>query len=220
ESRRRWAVRTAGAGEKGSAIGPSTGTARNERNRTAARSDAIAPSRHAAPGSPVSGAPAGSSVDIVESGGRRLGMTRPPHAWRLTPGLVRRVRQQGDGAGTLDRRLQLALVQRAGPRDAPRQDLAAIGDEGLEKLDVLPVHVLELLRAELADLAASDEELLACRRLPVAIARATASGTSGHRAHDSLLSAAGAADSAAAGGAGRGGRFAAFFWMRTAIFAE
>src|SRR5262245_40286827 len=80
---------------------------------------------------------------------------------------VGRVRQKGDRARALDRRLELALVQGAGPRNAARKDLAALGYERLEELDVLPVHVLELLGAEAADLAAPDEEFLA-RGLSVA----------------------------------------------------
>src|SRR5580765_3359554 len=78
--------------------------------------------------------------------------------------LVGRVRQKSDRSRPLDRRLELALVKRAGPGDAPREDLAPLGNEGLEQLDVFPVHVLELLRAELADLPAPDEEFLAGRR--------------------------------------------------------
>ncbi len=86
--------------------------------------------------------------------------------------LVRGVRQQRDRTRALDRRLQLALVEGAGARDPPRKDLPALGDEALEELDVLPVDVLELLRAELADLAAANEELLPRSALGILAGRA------------------------------------------------
>src|SRR5215468_2730799 len=101
-------------------------------------------------------------------------------------------------------------MERAGPGDPPREDLAPFGDEALEELDVLPVDVLELLRAELADLAPPDEKLLARAALAVASRRAAASGRasgSATHSHDSLLSAAtGSVVAGSAGGAGgRGG---------------
>src|SRR5262249_23040513 len=147
---------------------------------------------------------------------------------------VRRVRQQRDRPRALDRRLELALVQRAGARDAPRQDLAALGDEALQQLDVLPVDVLELLRAELADLAPADEEFLARPALavpPLRVAAARASRTGSHSHDCGLLSAptpswapgsaALVAVPASAGGAGceggRGGLFSAFALSRSAI---
>src|SRR5262245_15024721 len=71
--------------------------------------------------------------------------------------LVRDVRDQRDLARALDRRLQLTLVHRAGARDAPRQDLAALRDERADQLDVLVVDVVDLVRAELADLAAAEQ---------------------------------------------------------------
>ena len=57
----------------------------------------------------------------------------------------------------LMRRLQLALVRRAGARDAARQDLAALRHERAEQLHVLVVDVVDLVRAELADLAAAEQ---------------------------------------------------------------
>src|SRR5262249_9166452 len=107
---------------------------------------------------------------------------------------VRRVRQERDRTRALDRRLELALMEGARAGDAPRKDLAALGDEALEQLDVLPVDVLELLRAELAALPRADEDLLArpalaaAARGPAASAARTSGASSGP--HDSLLSTA------------------------------
>src|SRR5882757_4655795 len=85
--------------------------------------------------------------------------------------LIGRERKHGRDAGALDRVLELALVQRARSGDAARKNLAALGDELLQRLDVFVVDVLELLDAELADaLAAKEELLLAALRA----ARATA----------------------------------------------
>src|SRR5262245_17076151 len=83
--------------------------------------------------------------------------------------LVRHVRDQRDLARALDRRLQLALVHRAGARDAPRQDLAALRDERADQLDVLVVDVVDLVRAELADLAAAEERAALSLRLVAAL---------------------------------------------------
>src|SRR5262245_40572418 len=67
------------------------------------------------------------------------------------------IRNQRDLTGALDRGLQLALMHRAGARDAARQNLAALGDERPDELHVLVVDVVDLVRAELADLAAAEE---------------------------------------------------------------
>src|SRR3989442_15787669 len=60
------------------------------------------------------------------------------------------VRNQRDLARALDRDLQLALVHRARAGDSARQDLAALRHEGPDKLHVLLVDVVVLVRAELA----------------------------------------------------------------------
>src|SRR6202011_63510 len=84
------------------------------------------------------------------------------------------------------------------------------------------IDVLELLRAEFADLAAANEELLTSGRLPFAFA---GSSPLRHRGHHSLLSGLGAAagpispGTCAGTGAGRGGRRTAFRLSRSAIFA-
>src|ERR1043165_3443617 len=101
--------------------------------------------------------------------------------------LVRRERQQRGDARALDRVLQLPLVQRARPGDAPRKDLPALRDELLQRLQVLVVDVLDLLHAELADALAAVEELLLPALLPSGAAggrAATRSGTTrSHRCH-------------------------------------
>src|SRR3989304_4129872 len=71
--------------------------------------------------------------------------------------LVRHVRDERELSRALDRGLQLALVQRARPRDAPRLDLPALGQEGGQQPHVLVVDVVDLLRAELAHAAAAEE---------------------------------------------------------------
>src|SRR6266849_3450696 len=109
-------------------------------------------------------------------------------------------------------------MQGASSRDPARQDLPPLGNEGLQQLDVLPIDVLEFLRAKLADFAPADEELLASRGLPLPF---TGPSALRHRGHHSLLSGIGiSAGAASAGtGAGRGGRRAAFRFWRSAAFA-
>src|ERR1700730_7447254 len=75
----------------------------------------------------------------------------------LVSRLVRHVRNQRDLARALDCRLQLPLMHGARARDAPREDLAALGHERPDQLDVLVVDVVDLVCAELADLATTEE---------------------------------------------------------------
>jgi len=65
----------------------------------------------------------------------------------------RYVRQQRDRARTLDSVGELALMARATAGDAARNDLPALGDETTQTPDVLVVDEVDLVRAELADLA-------------------------------------------------------------------
>src|SRR5437762_4430088 len=51
-------------------------------------------------------------------------------------------------------------MQRARSRDAARKNLAALGDELLQHLDVFVVDVFDFFDAELADALAAIEELL------------------------------------------------------------
>src|SRR6266446_3963654 len=71
--------------------------------------------------------------------------------------LVRHIRNERDLSRALDRSLQLPLVHRARARNAARQNLAALGHEGPDELDVLVVDVVDLVRAELADLAPAEQ---------------------------------------------------------------
>src|SRR5688572_18683135 len=82
--------------------------------------------------------------------------------------LVRHVRNQCERARALDGRLERALVFRAGSGNTPRLDLAALGDEGRQHLDVLVRDVIDLLDAELAD-APAPEESAATRALVVLV---------------------------------------------------
>src|SRR6185503_7857756 len=75
--------------------------------------------------------------------------------------LLRDERQQRQVARPLDGVGQHALVARGSTGDPARQDLGVLQDVLLEELDVLVVDVLDAVRAELADLAAAEEHLLA-----------------------------------------------------------
>src|SRR6185295_12263605 len=70
--------------------------------------------------------------------------------------LLRHIRYERNLTRALDRRLELPLVHGAGARNAARQDLAALRDEGTDQLHVLVVDVVDLVRAELADLAPAE----------------------------------------------------------------
>src|SRR4051812_7880074 len=89
---------------------------------------------------------------------------------------IRHVRDERDLTGALDRRLQLALVHRAGPGDPARQDLAALGHERTNQLRVLVVDVVDLVRAELADLAAAEQRAALTLRLVAGLLVALAAG--------------------------------------------
>src|SRR5438552_18506396 len=97
--------------------------------------------------------------------------------------LIRHVRNERNLTRAFDRNLQLPLVHRAGARDAPRQDLAAFGHERSQQLHVLVVDVVDLVRAELADLAPAEHRtalalLLVAGLLVAASAAASASRSS------------------------------------------
>src|SRR5258706_5082732 len=73
------------------------------------------------------------------------------------------IRNERELAGAFDRRLQLALVHRTRARDPARQNLAALGNERPEQLHILVIDVVNLIRAELADLAPPEHRpALAC----------------------------------------------------------
>src|SRR5688572_24082964 len=85
-----------------------------------------------------------------------------------TPPLFRRVRDERQLARPHQRHAQLPLVQGAGPGDAPRQDLGALGHERQQQPRVLVVDVVDLVAAELADLPPAEHRaalsVLATRR--------------------------------------------------------
>src|SRR4030088_287074 len=63
------------------------------------------------------------------------------------------VRQQRQLARALHRPGDLALVAAAGPGDAPRADLAAVGDQAAQRADVLVVDLVALAAAVRTGLA-------------------------------------------------------------------
>src|SRR5689334_3948925 len=65
-------------------------------------------------------------------------------------------RQQSDVARLLDRVAQAALVRRADARNAPRNDLAALGNETREQPHVLIVDVVDSFDAKPANLLAPE----------------------------------------------------------------
>src|SRR5687768_8163415 len=71
------------------------------------------------------------------------------------------VRQQREVPRPLDRRRELALVERLGPRDAARNDLAGLGDVLLERGQILVVDLLHTFGRETAELATARERAVA-----------------------------------------------------------
>src|SRR6185436_19925054 len=74
------------------------------------------------------------------------------------------VRQQREVTRALDRRGELALVERLGARDAARDDLAGLGDVLLEDGEILVVDLLHTLGRETAELATARERAVAATR--------------------------------------------------------
>ena len=70
---------------------------------------------------------------------------------------VGRVRQQRKLSRAHDRNPQPALMLRARPGNPSRQHFASLRHEPAQQLDVLVVDVVDLVRAELADLSASEQ---------------------------------------------------------------
>src|SRR5712692_8214477 len=71
-----------------------------------------------------------------------------------------RERQKGDVAGLLDGVAQAALARSADAGDAARNDLAPLGDERVQHLDVFVVDVVDSLDAEPAHFFAPEILLL------------------------------------------------------------
>src|SRR5215471_13566433 len=101
--------------------------------------------------------------------------------------LLRHVRNERQLPRARDRGLERALVLRARARNPARLDLAALGNEGRQQPDILVIDVINLVRAELAD-AAPTEEPAAARTvaLPlvlVVLLAAAAAATRAFSAH-------------------------------------
>src|SRR5713101_7414034 len=71
--------------------------------------------------------------------------------------LLRHVRNQRDLTRALDGRLQFSLMHGARAGNPARQNLAALGNERPDDLHVFVIDVVDLVRAELADFAASEQ---------------------------------------------------------------
>src|SRR3970040_641518 len=100
----------------------------------------------------------GSPKARVRRGTMRMPPPRPSSAPK-TPApraqVLRRVRQQSDDAGALERHRQLALVLGAGARLAARLDLRALGQVAAEAVDLLVIDLVRLVGAERAHLPAA-----------------------------------------------------------------
>jgi len=66
------------------------------------------------------------------------------------------VRQQGHRARPLDRVRDLTLMSRAAPGDPARDDLAALAHEASQPANVLVIDQVDLVDAELTDLAPAE----------------------------------------------------------------
>src|SRR5687767_11286191 len=71
------------------------------------------------------------------------------------------VRQQREVTRTLDRRRELALVERFRARNAARNDLAGLGDVLLQRAQILVVDLLHVFGGETAELATARERAVA-----------------------------------------------------------
>src|SRR6185312_15585237 len=81
-----------------------------------------------------------------------------------------RKRQQGDVAGALDGRGQLALMRRADAGQTPRHNLAALSNKLLQQTHVLVVDVVNCFDAEFAN-------FLATKKFAPAFANSGSTGT-------------------------------------------
>src|SRR5690348_15455790 len=99
--------------------------------------------------------------------------------------LLRRVRDERQLTRPHQRHAQLPLVQGAGPRNTARQNLGPLRHEGEQQLRVLVVDVVDLVRAELAHLAAAEHRtalaVLALTRTAATALLGAETSTSVHR---------------------------------------
>src|SRR5688500_1147849 len=71
------------------------------------------------------------------------------------------VRQQREVTRTLDRRRELALVERFRARDAARNDLARLGDVLLQRSEIFVVDLLDVFGGDTAQPATARERAVA-----------------------------------------------------------
>src|SRR5512145_1410723 len=104
-----------------------------------------------------------------------------------------RVRQEREVTRALDRRRQLPLIRRAGPRNAARNDLAGLRDIGLQCREILVVDLLHAFRREATELLApkiaSHAAVPLSVLLPFHYSRSTSAGSSPNVASGLLKSA-------------------------------
>jgi hypothetical protein len=86
---------------------------------------------------------------------------RAPCPVDFTPGGLEQLHSRSEGqkrdiARALDSRRQFVLVRRASSRQAPGQNLAALGNELAEHPDIFVIHQVDLFRAKLADFAPAE----------------------------------------------------------------
>src|SRR5512140_2505504 len=115
--------------------------------------------------------------------------------------LAHGVGQDGEHARPLHRGRDLALVLRAAPADAPRDDLAALGEEVLELALVLVVDLQSLVGAEPADLAPAETAppaLVAAAIVAIAAVLAAAAAAEAAAATAAVATAAAATTTVAA----------------------
>src|SRR6185503_6938178 len=82
-------------------------------------------------------------------------MRRRIAAPALSGSMLVGVRQEREIARALDRRRQLPLIRRAGPRDPARNDLAGLRDVGFQRNEILVVDLFHALSREATKLLAS-----------------------------------------------------------------
>src|SRR5437763_548155 len=118
----------------------------------------------------------------VTPGGRRRATSPTAVAWRAAaaaprPSLVHGplgVGQKGQLTGGLDGHRHVALVLRAVARHPPGPDLAPVGHEPAQEVDVLVVHPLDVFFAEDTDLLLDPPPGVLGRAAPFALAVAVA----------------------------------------------
>src|SRR5687768_16041008 len=125
---------------------------------------------------------------------QNLTMPEPASA----PALLDHVGHEGEIAGALDRLGELALLLRRHRCDAARYDLAPLGHEALQQLDVLVVDLRRVRMGERARLAATEERPASTTGAATATAAAFAAAFAASSGHASPPRASGMRASGAA----------------------